>query len=154
MAADRYLEDHTLVQRRTRPVSEFAKTRVVAAVIQRGDDYLICQRPAHKRHGGLWEFPGGKLEPGESILDAASRELSEELDVRVLAVGDVMLSIDDPGSQFVIEFHRVQIDGEPKCLEHSALLWLSPHDLLDKPLAPSDRRFALHLAQRACEETV
>ena len=116
-------------------------------MIQRGDEYLICQRPAHKRHGGLWEFPGGKLEPGETAFDAATRELREELDVHVIAVGDVLLSIDDPGSQFVIEFHRVEIDGEPKCIEHSAQRWLTPHELLDLPLAPSDRVFALHVAQ-------
>lgn len=131
-----------------------AKTRVVAAVVQRGDAYLICQRPAHKRHGGLWEFPGGKLEPGESILDAARRELSEELGVIVAEVGDTILAIDDPGSHFVIEFHRVQIEGEPRCLEHSALVWLSPLDLLERPLAPSDRRFASYLAGRESEEAL
>jgi mutator protein MutT len=133
--------------------TDAVKTRVVAAVIQRGDRYLICQRPDHKRHGGLWEFPGGKLEAGESSLDAARRELKEELDVSVLAVGDVMLAIGDPGSQFVIEFHRVGIDGEPKCLEHSALAWLTPRDLLDRALAPTDRRFALYLAERGHEDS-
>src|SRR5450432_2765139 len=86
------------VSARTRHLTDLTKTRVVAAVIQRGDEYLICQRPAHKRHGGLWEFPGGKLEPGETTFDAATRELREELDVHVVAVGDLMLSIDDPGS--------------------------------------------------------
>jgi 8-oxo-dGTP diphosphatase len=146
MAAKRFLcENHR--------VNDSAKTRVVAAVIQRVDEYLICQRPTHKRHGGLWEFPGGKLESGESILDAARRELSEELGVDVLDVGDVMLAIDDPGSQFVIEFHSVHIEGEPKCLEHSALAWLTPQELLQRPLAPSDHRFALHLAKREYGET-
>ena len=59
-------------------------TRVLAAVIWEGDSVLICQRPPHKRHGGLWEFPGGKVRPGESRLDAARRELWEELNLKVL----------------------------------------------------------------------
>jgi len=134
-------------------VVESEKTRVVAAVIRRGDEYLICQRPAHKRHGGLWEFPGGKLELDETILDAASRELAEELDVRVSSIGELIFAVEDPGSEFVIEFHEVQIEGEPKCLEHSALSWLTLRDLLDQTLAPSDRRFALHLAQHESEAT-
>jgi hypothetical protein len=49
----------------------------VAAVISRGDELLVCRRPAHKRHGGLWEFPGGKVELDESDEDSASRELAE-----------------------------------------------------------------------------
>ena len=107
---------------------------------------LVCERPAHKRHGGLWEFPGGKLEPGESILDAARRELAEELEVRVLSVGEVEFAIEDPGSEFVIEFHPVAIEGEPRCLEHAALAWVGVERLLELPLAPSDREYALHLA--------
>ena len=61
-------------------------TSVLAAVVQRDDRYLICQHPAHKRHRGLWEFPGGKLEPGETHDHAAHRELAEELDVDVRTV--------------------------------------------------------------------
>jgi mutator protein MutT len=128
-----------------------AKARVVAAVIQRADDYLICQRPSHKRHGGLWEFPGGKLEPGETIHDAARRELHEELGVEVAEVGELIFAIEDPGSDFTIEFHPVEIDGEPRCLEHSAHAWLKLGDLLGRPLAPSDYRFAAHLLSRVRE---
>jgi len=54
---------------------------VVAALIWRGDTFLICQRPAHKARGLLWEFAGGKVEPGESLQDALIRECREELDV-------------------------------------------------------------------------
>jgi mutator protein MutT len=113
---------------------------------------LICQRPAHKRHGGLWEFPGGKLEPGESHDDAARRELAEELGVDVEMVGPVLLSIADPGSQFVIDFTPVTILGEPRCLEHSALEWLTLDELPSIELAPSDRRFVEFL--RAGESRV
>jgi mutator protein MutT len=123
------------------PVSENEKIRVVAAVVERQGQFLICKRPAHKRHGDLWEFPGGKLEPGETIQDAARRELAEELGVVVRAVGAQLFAIDDPGSAFVIEFHPVEIDGEPMCLEHSELLWMALPAMRSMDLAPSDRRF-------------
>jgi len=122
---------------------------VLAAVVQREDRFLICQRPAHKRHGGLWEFPGGKLEPGETHEHAARRELAEELDVAVRTVGRMLFSIADPGSQFVIEFAPVTIKGEPKCLEHSALQWLTLDELPRLELAPSDRRFVEFLRSQA-----
>ncbi len=115
--------------------------RVLAAVIQRGDDFLICQRPHHKRHAGLWEFPGGKLEPNESLLDAAKRELFEELGVTTIEVHPPLLAVADPGSVFVIEFVPTVIEGDPACLEHAALRWAPLDDLPALPLAPSDRRF-------------
>ena len=119
---------------------------MLAAVVRDGDRYLVCRRPAHKRHGGLWEFPGGKLEPGESLLDAARREMREELGVDVREVGDVMLAIADHGSPFVIEFVPVMIAGEPQCLEHSELAWVGLGELRTLELAPSDRAFAEFLA--------
>lgn len=116
--------------------------RVLASVIERNGRLLICRRPAHKRHGSLWEFPGGKLEQGESDFDAVSRELTEELAVVVRSVGDVHFAIADPGSDFQIEFVDVVIEGDPSCLEHEALEWVQPNNLLNYELAPSDRRYA------------
>ncbi|HNV73404.1 MAG TPA: (deoxy)nucleoside triphosphate pyrophosphohydrolase [Gemmatimonadaceae bacterium] len=118
-----------------------AVIRVLAAVIARGDRYLVCQRPADKRHGGLWEFPGGKLEPGETDAEAARRELREELGVEVTEVGRERFGVHDPGSPFHIAFLPVTIVGEPACLEHSALAWATPAELLAYALAPSDRLF-------------
>lgn len=120
-------------------------TRVVAAVVEHDDKFLVCLRPAHKRHGNLWEFPGGKCEPGESDLDAMIRELKEELDVTVTSVGSTLLEVHDAGSPYLIAFIAVNIDGVPQCIEHAAVAWQSPTELLTLPLAPSDARFAFYL---------
>lgn len=116
---------------------------VLAAVIRRGDRWLVCQRPAHKRHGGLWEFPGGKLEHGETHVHAAHRELLEELGVAVTAVGALLHSVHDAGSPFRIDFVAVEIAGEPQALEHAALHWATLAELAALPLAPSDQVFAV-----------
>ena len=115
--------------------------RVVAAVVARDGRLLVCQRPAHKRHGGLWEFPGGKCEPGESDADAVVRELREELGVAVRTVGAERFAVRDTGSPFLIAFVPVEIAGEPVCHEHTALRWGTPDELAQLALAPSDRRF-------------
>ena len=124
-------------------------TRVIAAVIRRDGQLLICQRPAHKRHGGLWEFPGGKLEPNESLLEAARRELAEELALTVTDCGETLLVVQDPGSDFQIEFVEVSATGEPQQREHSDLAWVAPEGLLAYPLAPSDESFVRHLLATA-----
>ena len=122
--------------------------RVVAAVIQRKDKYLIAQRPLHKRHGGLWEFPGGKLQDKESLFDAAKRELQEELGVQVTETGEVIYTSRDEGSPFLIEFVETKITGEPKPLEHSALEWSSINNLNKKSLAPTDAKFVLEYLKK------
>lgn len=102
---------------------------------------LICRRPAEKQHGGLWEFPGGKLHEDESISEAVARELAEELAVQTTDVGEVLFSRIDARSGFEILFLRASIKGEPVALEHSAIMWCDPAQLLSYPLAPSDHAF-------------
>ena len=121
--------------------------RVLAAVIERNKRYLICKRPEHKRHGGLWEFPGGKIEEGESDHDAALRELQEELAVTVTAVNEAVFKRQDEGSVFSIEFMPVEIVGEPQEIEHTAHCWVRAEDLLSYNLAPSDRFFVQKLLE-------
>ncbi len=116
--------------------------RVVACVIEREGRLLVCRRPSHKRHGGLWEFPGGKLEEGETPLEAARRELGEELGIAVTGVGPMEFAAADPGSRFRIEFFPAEAEGQPRALEHTRIAWLSEADLLSVPLAPSDLAYA------------
>ncbi len=127
------------------------QTIVIAAVIRRDDAFLVCRRPLHKRHGGLWEFPGGKLEAGESLIEAAHRELQEELAVEVDRVGPVLFSNLDAGSPFLIQFTEVWIRGEPVAREHSELAWADLDALASLPLAPSDLRFAAWLRDRSVD---
>jgi 8-oxo-dGTP diphosphatase len=122
--------------------------RVTASVARRGDALLVCQRPPHKRHGGLWEFPGGKVEPNETDEAAARRELAEELGVDVESVGQPEFSITDPDSPFLIVFVPTTITGEPTCHEHTALAWLTLTELTAISLAPSDRRYVEFLLAR------
>ena len=124
---------------------------VVAAVIRRGARVLLCQRPAHKRHGGLYEFPGGKCNDGETKDQAIARELLEELGVTVTHVGSVLHSIHDPGSPYVIHFIEARIDGTPIAIEHSDLQWVTFNEALCLDLAPSDRRFIEDFLNRSGE---
>jgi 8-oxo-dGTP diphosphatase len=125
------------------------KQRVVAAVIQRQGKLLLCRRPPEKKHGGLWEFPGGKLEANESVEDAAKRELSEELTLRVHRVGRTIFSVYDDHSGYTIEFVEVVALGEVHLVEHTDYLWAGLQELLALPLAPSDRQFAEFLVSGA-----
>ena len=117
--------------------------RVVAAVVRREGRYLVARRPAHKHHGDLWEFPGGKVAPGEDLARALARELAEELAVQLCASGPCMHVEYDRDSGFEIHFIASEIAGEPRCLEHSALAWCDPPALMALQLAPADARFVL-----------
>ena len=131
------------VPRRARDTTRAADipVPVVAAVISSQGALLLCQRPVHKRHGGLWEFPGGKTDPNESLEAAIRRELQEELAVDAASVGETLFSVHDPGSPFVIHFIETAIEGAPQALEHDAIQWVLPDKAVALPLAPSDRAF-------------
>jgi len=123
------------------------RIRVVAAVVRRGDTLLVGRRPDGKRHGGQWEFPGGKIDPGESPEDTARRELAEELELSVVRVGELLRAVQDGSSPFVIEFYPVHVTGDPIALEHSELAWLTPVELGSLPLAPADEAFVRWYAE-------
>lgn len=121
--------------------------RVVAAVLARDGRYLLGRRPVEKRHGGLWEFPGGKLHSGESMLGAARRELAEELALEVNGIGELLMRVADGRSGFVIEFVEVQAEGDAVALEHEALGWFEPEAMSRLDLAPADAAFAQQLQE-------
>ena len=123
------------------------RIRVVAAVIQRDGRFLVCQRSHLKRHGGLWEFPGGKIELSETIEAAAARELKEELAREVTGTGRTLLIQMAPGSPFQIEFVEVFAEGDPRALEHEEVRWVLPSELELIPLAPTDEVFAASLGE-------
>jgi 8-oxo-dGTP diphosphatase len=89
----------------------------------------------------LWEFPGGKVGPEESLMEAADRELREELALRATAVGRVLFEARDPGSSFLIRFVEVEAAGEPRALEHLEVGWYQARELTTLSLAPTDARF-------------
>ncbi|MDK1252408.1 pyrimidine (deoxy)nucleoside triphosphate diphosphatase [Cronobacter dublinensis] len=113
---------------------------VVAAIIVREGRLLLAQRPATGDQAGLWEFPGGKVEPGESQPAALARELSEELAIEA-RVGAYVASHTREVSGRVIRLHAWRVedfDGEPQALCHSALAWCEAREAFGYALAPAD----------------
>lgn len=120
---------------------------VVAAVAEREGRWLLGLRPVEKRHGGTWEFPGGKVENGETPADALHRELLEEMALDVTVVGRHRLTIADPGSTFRIAFYEVSTSGNAEALEHDRVGWFTPREMASLPMAPADRSFASTLRE-------
>jgi 8-oxo-dGTP diphosphatase len=117
--------------------------RVAAAVIQKPDgDVLLAQRPPGKPYEGYWEFPGGKLEPGETAHDALVRELAEELGLVVRrAVPWLSQSFVYPHAHVALEFFRVLAwDGEPHGHDGQAFVWQTPGRYTVGPLLPANTR--------------
>ena len=113
---------------------------VVAALIWRGDRFLACQRPAHKARGLLWEFVGGKVEPGETKEEALVRECREELGVTV-RVGEVFTELTHVYPDLTVRltlFHAAIPEGEPQKLEHNDLRWITVGEMDDYPFCPAD----------------
>ena len=114
---------------------------VVAALVWDGDKFLACQRPANKARALLWEFVGGKVEPGETKEDALIRECREELDV-TLAVGDVYMDVihQYPDIQVHLTLFNAKIaEGTPKKLEHNDIRWLLPSEIPRYAFCPADK---------------
>ena len=127
----------------THAAGERGVVRVAAAVIQKADgDVLLAQRPPGKPYEGYWEFPGGKLEPGESAHDALVRELAEELGLVVRrAVPWISQSFVYPHAHVALEFFRVLAwDGEPHGHDGQAFVWQTPGRYTVAPLLPANTR--------------
>ena len=120
---------------------------VVAALIARDDKYLICKRAAHKSNGGLWEFPGGKIEAGETPAEALRRECAEELAVQ-LNVGECLLQVEHtyPHATIHLQLFACTVqEGEPQALEHQQICWVSRAELAEFNFSPADQYFVSQL---------
>ena len=116
-------------------------TDVVAALIWDKDRFMICQRPGHKARGLLWEFVGGKTEPGETMEEALIRECREELDITV-SVGELFTQVIHDYPDILIRlslFHCTIAQGTPKLLEHNDLKWIHPSQIPDYEFCPADQ---------------
>ncbi len=123
---------------------------VTAAVIQRDGQVLLARRPSRGLLGGMWEFPGGKQEPGEELEQTLQREIREELAAKI-AVGAPFGIYHHAYTHFSVSLHaflcRLAGPDEPTALEHSELCWTVPARLGDFPMGKIDRQIARRLQE-------
>ncbi|MBR5313433.1 MAG: (deoxy)nucleoside triphosphate pyrophosphohydrolase [Clostridia bacterium] len=115
-------------------------TEVVAALIWQNDRFMICQRPANKKRGLLWEFVGGKVEPGETREDALIRECAEELAVTVKPL-DIFMEVTHEYPDITVHltlFNAVITDGIPQKLEHNDIQFITVAEIPQYEFCPAD----------------
>src|SRR6266852_286050 len=118
-----------------------APVDVAVAVLIRSDGAaLLAQRPASKVYSGYWEFPGGKIEPGEPVAEALRREIREELGIEIeRAYPWITRVFTYPHAKVRLHFYRVYAwRGEPRALEHQAIAWQRPDAITVGPLLPAN----------------
>ena len=118
-----------------------APIEVVAALIWDTGHFLACQRPEKKARGGLWEFVGGKVEPGETKRQALIRECREELGITV-SVGEAFLELTHSYPDLTIHltvFHASIAEGTPRLLEHQAMRWVTAKEAETMSFCPADQ---------------
>ena len=116
---------------------------VVAALIWDNDKFMICQRPVNKARSLLWEFVGGKVEPGETKEQALIRECQEELAV-TLSVGDVFMDVRHRYTDITVHltlFNATIAEGVPQKLEHNDIKWITFEEIPDYEFCPADKEF-------------
>lgn len=124
-------------------------TEVVAALIWDENRFLACQRPAHKARGLLWEFVGGKVEPGETKEQALIRECQEELAVTV-AVQDVFMEVDHVYPDLTVHltlFNASISEGVPQKIEHNDLRWITVEEIDQYEFCPADEEILRRLKE-------
>lgn len=128
---------------------------VVGAVVVSSGKVLCVQRGPHGALPGLWEFPGGKIEPGETAQEALRREIAEELECQV-TVGEKVTTTRHEypfGTVHLTTFYCELTDGSPRLSEHSDMAWRNPADLRELAWAPADIPAIQHIEQRFRAET-
>jgi len=121
-------------------MSSIRTIRVVAAVIEHGGRYLITQRRASAVLPLLWEFPGGRVEEGESDATALKREVRHRLGVDVQA-GKLMSYVSHPYERYVVELYLYEgklLDGQPTAVNVSDFVWVKSEDFESYPFTPAD----------------
>ena len=115
-------------------------TVVTAAIIRNGDKVLISRRMPGQRMAGYWEFPGGKIEAGESFQSCLERELMEEFKITAKAGKQIAESVyhDDYGTIRLVALSTDILAGKPVLTVHDRIAWVLPEDLLNYQLAPAD----------------
>ena len=124
-------------------------TEVVAALIWDENRFLACQRPAHKARGLLWEFVGGKVEPGETKEQALIRECQEELAVTV-AVRDVFMEVEHVYPDLTVHltlFTASIAEGIPQKIEHNDLSWITVEEIDQYEFCPADEEILRRLKE-------
>ncbi len=122
---------------------------VGAAIICHAGKVLLTQRPVDKPHGGFWEFPGGKLDSGESPHQSLRRELREELAIEI-SVGPILQTVYhhyDWGAVLIMAYHCRWENGSIEHLEVADHRWLQTSELHQMPILPADRPIVAKLAQ-------
>ena len=115
-------------------------TDVVAALVWDNEKFMICQRPANKARPLLWEFVGGKVEPGETKEQALIRECQEELAI-TLSVGEVFMEVVHEYPDITIRltlFNATIAEGIPQKLEHNDIQWITPAEIPNYDFCPAD----------------
>ena len=126
---------------------------VVAALVVENGKFMICQRPAHKARGLLWEFVGGKVEPGETRAEALVRECREELGVAV-APGPIYMEVDHVYPDITIHltlFRASIVAGRPQKLEHADIRFIAPSDIPLYAFCPADAAILKRITDRGIE---
>lgn len=124
-------------------------TEVVAALIWDKDKFMICQRPAHKARALLWEFVGGKVEPGETKEQALIRECQEELAV-TLTVDDVFVDVVHEYPDITVHltlFNATIAKGVPQKLEHNDIKWITPSEIPNYDFCPADEEILKRITE-------
>ena len=130
-------------------MSQKSVTEVVAALIWNQDKFMICQRSAHKARGPLWEFVGGKVEPGETKEQALIRECQEELAV-TLNVGEVFMDVTHEYPDLTVHltlFYAAIREGVPQKLEHNDIRWITVDEIDQFVFCPADEEILIRLKQ-------